>query len=130
MALAADLGGATTTVAADGTWSLDVTTGLTAGTHEVQLTQALGARAIAPQTVTFSIAAAPTVPAPLPSGAPSPSPTGGAAAGTGSPSGSLAATGGSDAGVWPFALAGAVLVAVGGSVLAVRRSRRTSSAES
>lgn len=130
MALAADLGGATTTVAADGTWSLDVTTGLTAGTHEVQLTQALGARAIAPQTVAFSIAAAPTVPAPLPSGAPSPSPTGGAAAGTGSPSGSLAATGGSDAGVWPFALAGAVLVAVGGSVLAVRRSRRTSSAES
>ncbi|GGH42014.1 LamG-like jellyroll fold domain-containing protein [Microbacterium album] len=54
--VAADLGGAETVVRADGTWELEVTEGLRAGSHELELVQALGTRSSAPVRIDFAIA--------------------------------------------------------------------------
>ncbi|MCZ4068002.1 metallophosphoesterase [Microbacterium sp. H37-C3] len=131
LAARADLGGAVTAVAEDGTWEIVVTSGLTAGEHAVELSQALGARSITPQRVAFAIAAAAPAPAPT-----TPTPTlpggtvpGGTASGgtvpTGAPAadvdGSLAATGGDSGLMMPLAVAASVLTVLGGVLLALRR---------
>lgn len=129
-ARAADLGGAVAGVAADGTWELTVTSGLTPGGHTVELTQALGARAIEPQRLTFSVAAAvPAVPAPEPAPAvPAPAPAPaipGDPVPVGAPAadadGSLAATGGDSGLVLPLLAAASVITVLGGLLVAARR---------
>ncbi|WP_396668753.1 LamG-like jellyroll fold domain-containing protein [Microbacterium sp. R86528] len=59
---AGDLSGASTVVEADGSWQIEVTSGLTAGEHSVTLTQSLGSRAALPTIVNFAIAEPATEP--------------------------------------------------------------------
>ncbi|MFG6403395.1 metallophosphoesterase [Microbacterium sp. P04] len=133
MAVAADLGGASTVVGADGRWEIRVTDGLTAGQHEVALAQALGSRSSDPQTVTFAIAAAPQ-PSASPSGSPSASdpantgrPTGGAG---GTPTGSgLAATGADGTMFGLSAGLGALLLITGAATVIIRHRRKTAVTE-
>lgn len=125
-ATAADLDGATTTVDDAGRWEIRVTEGLTGGEHEIALSQALGSRSSAAQTVSFAIAAAPGTPTPSPSATPSatPRPSGPGAPAASGTSG-LAATGVDGALIgWGAALGGVLLVA--GGALAAARIRRTS----
>jgi len=131
VAARADLGGAVTAVAADGTWEIVVTSGLTAGEHAVELSQALGARSITPQRVDFAIAAAAPAPAPTTPALPGGTVPGGTAPGgavpTGAPAadvdGSLAATGGDSGILMPVAVAASVLTVLGGVLLVLRRRR-------
>jgi len=125
-AIAADLDGATTTVDDAGRWEIRVTDGLTSGPHEIALSQALGSRSSAAQTVSFAIAAAPGTSTPSSSATPSatPRPSGPGAPAASGTSG-LAATGVDGALIgWGAALGGVLLVA--GGALAAARIRRTS----
>lgn len=124
----ADLAGATTTVGADGSWAIEVTSGLTPGAHEVRLAQALGARSSAPATTTFAIAA-PVVPSPDPStpgegagSGPVAAPADDGTAASERPGGALSATGGDTGPIVSLAALAALLAALG--TLAVVRARR------
>jgi hypothetical protein len=140
-AAAADLGGASTVVEADGTWEIEVTEGLTAGAHDLALAQALGSRSSDPVAVSFAIAAAPGATAsPSPSASasasasedpssPAPAASGAPAGESGDPSG-LAATGADGALIGWSAAIGALLVAVGGAFAFLRLRRKTSVTES
>lgn len=152
VAMQAATAAASTTVAEDGTWLIEVTDGLTSGEHTVALAQALGSRTAEPLTVSFSVAADPVDPEPTPTPtdptptdqpttpSPTASPTGGPTTGSpaptaGSPSPTrsanpsqtdahgLASTGAGTAGV--IALSGVAILAAGGTLLVLRR--RTSS---
>lgn len=126
---AADLAGATTTVAADGTWEIVITEGLTAGEHTLALSQALGARSSEPVPVAFAVAAAAG-----PTAAPSPGTPSDPDSGPGRPisapaEGDLAVTGGDGSLALAGAVLGTLLVAVGGVLAAMRLRRRSAVAQ-
>jgi hypothetical protein len=128
VAAAADLGGATTTVAADGTWEIVVTDGLTPGDHALVLAQSLGTRSSDPVSVSFAIAAgaAPGASPPAPgSSPPAPGSPSSAAPITSPATGDLASTGGDGGLAVAGAVLGALLVAFGGILAAVRIRRKS-----
>jgi len=121
---------AVTEVSTDGTWAYTLSA-LTAGTYDVQVTQALGARTSEPVSVSFEIAAAPAEPeSPVEEG-PGEGPDAGPIAGPGADEGgaadgTLPATG-IEQSFWLTLLALASALLAGGGLIAFVTRRRARS---